>query len=148
MRMILFVFGLTFSALGFVWKMNYLEQMPGFATASAAPTGASLPGTSAPSHSMPSVDQGFMAQMMAMAASQAGGLFGKGSNAGTLPQMPSSMAQGDVPMLPNGLPDTAAISAQISRELQSFDMGGSSRPKTPAMVGSSGARFVSAKPRN
>ena len=128
MRLILMTLSITVSALVFAWRTDMLTR----AQASPALMGQTT-------------QDGLMAKAMAFIAGTPGG-----------PAMLDILNQdnnivGTPIEVRNGMLDQAAVADHIDRQLQGFGaaFGGTGQPsRTPAMIGSKGAKFVSVEDRN
>lgn len=128
MRMIFFTLSLTISALVFAWRMDMLGN---FSMANASPPAMGMAQTQ---------DNGMMEWAMSMIGAMPGG-------ASALTALNQDInIDGTTIQIRNGMLDQDAMAAHIGKQLEGFGdmMGGPApRARTPAMVGSKGAKFVS-----
>ena len=144
MRLILSVLGLTITALAFVYREKQMDQMTqwfGQANGRAAPSFSSAP---------PAGDADLLTALWAQAAAALGS-----SGTPATPSPTGALAQMGTPKGPGGMVTGTGtggfpgdLYSEISSNIAGMSVGGTSRPLTPAMQGSKGARFVQVKPSN
>lgn len=128
MRMIFFTLSITISALAFAWRMDMLGS---FSTASAAPSAIGM--------SQPD-DDGMMAWAMSMIGAMPGG----DSALSSLNQ--DITVDGTTLQLRNGMLDQRAVADHVNKTMAGFGEGWADAApvaRTPAMMGSKGAKFIS-----
>ena len=139
MRMIFMVLSLTLTALGFVWKMKQADAV--LAYGGMRPAQPPLTGPMN-SFSPTGKDAGMFDSILAKANDL---LQSKGMETA----MGSAIAAAPSGQMVPGMPDTQKLMQEIEQNISAASPGGKAPVvRTPAMRGSNGARFVSARKNN